>query len=104
MHVVCKHGFTRWHRTAACPAPHTPPVRVLLNGVRHVVVDHQRHVCHVDTAARHIGGHQHVVLALAEALQKVGGWYSSAKTACEAKCSQHVVLALAEALLRVVRR
>lgn len=52
--------------------PDSPsPMCVLLNGVGHVVVDHQRHVGDIDTAASHIGGHQHIVHVLAEALQAV---------------------------------
>lgn len=42
------------------------PVCVALHVVGHVVVDHERHVGHVDAAPRHVGGDKNVVRAVTE--------------------------------------
>ena len=47
----------------------TNPVRVLIQGSRHVVVDDQGNVRHIDTAAGDICGYQDIVLLLTEAQQ-----------------------------------
>lgn len=49
-------------------------VRVVLNVVGHVVVDDQRHVRHVDTAARHVRRDEAVVRAVPVRQQYDGGW------------------------------
>mmetsp|Transcript_9798 Transcript_9798/g.35907 ORF Transcript_9798/g.35907 Transcript_9798/m.35907 type:complete len:538 (+) Transcript_9798:305-1918(+) len=45
-------------------------MRVVLDGVRHVKVDHVAHVLHVDTAPGDIGGHQNVAALVAEGVKR----------------------------------
>ena len=39
---------------------------IVLRIMRHIVVDDQRHICHIDAAGNHIGGYQHVYLSVPE--------------------------------------
>ena len=43
-------------------------MHVILIVLRDVIVEHRLHVAHVDSAGRHIGGHQNVRAAVAEAV------------------------------------
>jgi hypothetical protein len=70
-----------------CMKSKAPPVRVLLNGIRHVVVYDQRNVGHINTSPCHIRSNQHVVYILSESLQqkvimcsKMKGWKWTART------------------------
>ena len=69
-HLRVVHG-EEGDRDAGAPGAARPPdaVRVVLDRVRHVVVDHHGHVGHVDAAAGDVGGDQHAVQAVAEALK-----------------------------------
>ena len=39
---------------------------VIFRIMRHIVVDDQRHIRHIDAAGNHIGGYQHVYLSVPE--------------------------------------
>ena len=39
---------------------------IVLRIMRHIVVDDQRHIRHINTAGHHVGGYQHVYLAIPE--------------------------------------
>ncbi len=67
------HMDGRTPSTMPCTSKHTPlpataPVRVCLNVVRHVVVDHERDVRHIDTTPGHVRCNEHVVGVFPEAL------------------------------------
>lgn len=44
-------------------------MRVLLDAVRHVIVNDGRHIRHIDTAPGNVRRHQHIVFTLPESLQ-----------------------------------
>lgn len=46
-------------------------MRVVLNRLRHIVVEHQRHVLDVDTASGHVRRHQDVACSVFERVQGV---------------------------------
>ena len=37
---------------------------IILGIMRYVVIDHQRHIGHIDTTGHYIGSHQHIHLAV----------------------------------------
>ena len=39
-------------------------MNVVLRVMRHVVIDHQRHIGHIDSAGYHIGRYQHIDLSV----------------------------------------
>ena len=67
--VVAGHKGKRPPRlTGAARAPDA--VDVVFWVGRHIKVDHVAHVRHVDAARQHVGGHEHIGLAVAEARQR----------------------------------
>src|SRR5690606_1802061 len=64
--IAKAHGLSR--RSGATGAPN--PMNVALGHVRQLEIDYHRNALHIDTARRHIGGHQHSRAALLEAAQR----------------------------------
>ena len=41
-------------------------MHIILGIMRHIVIDHQRQIGHIDTTGHYIGSHQHIHLAVPE--------------------------------------
>ena len=57
-----RHGFAAVLRT--CSTSDT--MDIILGVVRHIIVNHQRYIGHINSAGHHVGRHQHTYLTVPE--------------------------------------